>query len=84
MLPPPEHAVYVLRELLHHSPTSNAQALETSIANVDRLLEKAQERVGSSEDTHLVFLQHLRSQEVAQSIISTPATRPCGHASMTE
>jgi hypothetical protein len=29
----PERAVYVLRELLHDSPTNSAQALRTSIAN---------------------------------------------------
>jgi hypothetical protein len=31
--PAPEHAVHVLRELLHYSPTNSAQALRTSIAN---------------------------------------------------
>jgi rhodanese-related sulfurtransferase len=84
MLPPQEHAVYVLRELLHYSPTNSAHALETSIADVDRLLEQAQERVGRSEDTRLVYTQHLRSEEVAQSMVSNPATGPHGQASMTE
>ena len=84
MLPPPEHAVYLLRELLHYSPMNSAQTLKTSIADVDQLLERAQERVGNSEDIRLIFLQHFRQQEVAQSTVSTPATGPLGHASMTE
>jgi DNA-directed RNA polymerase specialized sigma24 family protein len=84
MLPPPEHAVYLLRELLHYSPMNSAQTLKTSIANVDQLFERAQERVGNSEVTRLIFLQHFRQPEVAQSTVSTPATGPFGHESMTE
>lgn len=47
MLPPPEDAVYVLREILQYSPTNSAQALKTSVANVDQLLKQAQERIGT-------------------------------------
>jgi DNA-directed RNA polymerase specialized sigma24 family protein len=46
MLPAPEHAVFVLREVLQYSRMNAALFLETSVANVDQLLESARERIG--------------------------------------
>ena len=76
MLPSPKHGVYVLREILHYSPTDSARALKTSVANIDLLMERAQERIGSSDDTHLPFLQHCHREDVApQSEIPLPQDR---------
>jgi membrane protein DedA with SNARE-associated domain/rhodanese-related sulfurtransferase len=84
MLPSPEHGVYVLREILHYSPANSAQALKTSVANIVPLLERAQERIGSSEDTHLLFLQHCHRQDVASSIRNAAAAGPLGPPGMTK
>jgi membrane protein DedA with SNARE-associated domain/rhodanese-related sulfurtransferase len=46
MLPAPEHAVFVLREVLQYSRMNAARLLETSVANVDHLLEGARKRIG--------------------------------------
>ena len=46
MLPAPEHAVYLLREVLQYSRTNAAQLLKTSAADIDRLLEHAMRRIG--------------------------------------
>jgi membrane protein DedA with SNARE-associated domain/rhodanese-related sulfurtransferase len=46
VLAAPEHAVFVLREVLQYSRMNAARLLETSVANVDELLEGARERVG--------------------------------------
>jgi len=46
MLPAPEHAVFVLHEVLQYSRMTAARLLKTSIANVDQLLEGAQKRSG--------------------------------------
>jgi len=52
MLPPPEHAVFVLREVFQYSRLNAARLLKTSTANVDRLLEHALERVGKTAPAH--------------------------------
>jgi membrane protein DedA with SNARE-associated domain/rhodanese-related sulfurtransferase len=46
MLPVPEHAVYLLREVLQYSRSNAAQLLKTSAADIDRLLEHAMRRIG--------------------------------------
>jgi membrane protein DedA with SNARE-associated domain/rhodanese-related sulfurtransferase len=46
MLPAPEHAVFVLHEVLQYSRMTAARLLKTSVANVDQLLEGAQKRIG--------------------------------------
>jgi membrane protein DedA with SNARE-associated domain/rhodanese-related sulfurtransferase len=46
MLPTPEHAVYLLREVLQYSRTNAAQLLKTSAADIDRLMEDAMRRIG--------------------------------------
>jgi len=46
MLAAPEHAVFVLREVLQYSRMNAARLLETSVANVDQLLEGARKRIG--------------------------------------
>ena len=46
MLPAPEHAVFVLREVLQYSRKSAAQLLKTNAADVDRLLEGALKHIG--------------------------------------
>ncbi len=46
MLPAPEHAVFVLREVLQYSRINAARLLKTSVANVDQLLEGARNRIG--------------------------------------
>jgi membrane protein DedA with SNARE-associated domain/rhodanese-related sulfurtransferase len=46
ILPAPEHAVFVLREVLRYSRTNAAHLLKTSVANVDQLLEGALKRIG--------------------------------------
>jgi membrane protein DedA with SNARE-associated domain/rhodanese-related sulfurtransferase len=46
VLAAPEHAVFVLREVLQFSRMNAARLLETSVANVDQLLEGARKRIG--------------------------------------
>jgi len=46
VLAAPEHAVFVLREVLQYSRMNAARLLETSVANVDQLLEGARKRLG--------------------------------------
>jgi membrane protein DedA with SNARE-associated domain/rhodanese-related sulfurtransferase len=46
VLAAPEHAVFVLREVLQYSRMKAARLLETSVANVDQLLEGALKRIG--------------------------------------
>jgi membrane protein DedA with SNARE-associated domain/rhodanese-related sulfurtransferase len=41
ILPAPEHAVYLLREVLQYSRTNAAHVLKTSGAEIDKLLERA-------------------------------------------
>lgn len=48
MLAAPEHAVFVLREVLQYSRMNAARLLETSVANVDQLLEGARKRIGTT------------------------------------
>jgi membrane protein DedA with SNARE-associated domain/rhodanese-related sulfurtransferase len=45
ILPAPEHAVFVLHEVLQYSRMNAARLLETSVANVDQLLQGAQKRM---------------------------------------
>jgi rhodanese-related sulfurtransferase len=45
MLPAPEHAAFVLREVLQYSRLNAARVLKTSAANVDHLLESALRRI---------------------------------------
>jgi rhodanese-related sulfurtransferase len=45
-LPAPEHAVFVLREVLQYSQIKAARLLKISVANVDLLLEGAWKHVG--------------------------------------
>jgi rhodanese-related sulfurtransferase len=47
MLPAPEHAVFVLHEVLQYSKMNAARLLMTSVANVDQLLEGARKRIGT-------------------------------------
>jgi membrane protein DedA with SNARE-associated domain/rhodanese-related sulfurtransferase len=49
ILPAPEHAVYLLREVLHYSRTGAAQLLKTSAADIDRLFEGAMKRIGKND-----------------------------------
>jgi membrane protein DedA with SNARE-associated domain/rhodanese-related sulfurtransferase len=46
MLPAPEHAVYLLREVLQYSRTRTARLLKTSAADIDQLLEHAMRHIG--------------------------------------
>ena len=46
MLSAPEHAVFVLHDVLQYSRMNAARLLETSVLNVDRLLEGALRRIG--------------------------------------
>ena len=46
MLPAPEHAVFVLHDVLRYSRMNAARLLELSVANVDQLLEGARMRIG--------------------------------------
>lgn len=52
MLPLPEHAVYVLREVLQYSRTKAAQLLKTSVTDVDQLLERALKHIRGTGDAH--------------------------------
>jgi hypothetical protein len=45
ILPAPEHAVFVLREVLQCSQINAARLLKISVANVDQLLEGARKRL---------------------------------------
>jgi membrane protein DedA with SNARE-associated domain/rhodanese-related sulfurtransferase len=54
MLAAPEHAVFVLREVLQYSRLNAARLLETSVANVDQLLEGAQRRIGGTASARQV------------------------------
>ena len=47
ILPAPEHAAFVLREVLQYSRMNAARVLKTSAANVDSLLESALKRIGN-------------------------------------
>ena len=46
MLPAPEHAVFVLHDVLQYSRMNAARLLKTSVTNVDQLLEGARKRIG--------------------------------------
>ena len=48
ILPAPEHAAFVLREVLQYSRLNAARVLKTSAANVDHLLESALKRIGNT------------------------------------
>ena len=45
ILPAPEHAVFVLHEVLQYSRMNAARLLETSVANVDQLLQGARKHM---------------------------------------
>jgi membrane protein DedA with SNARE-associated domain/rhodanese-related sulfurtransferase len=53
MLPAPEHAVFVLHEVLQYSRMNAARLLKTSVANVDQLLEGARKRIGRTASTQV-------------------------------
>jgi membrane protein DedA with SNARE-associated domain/rhodanese-related sulfurtransferase len=46
VLPAPEHAVFVLHDVLRYSRMTAARLLNTSVTNVDQLLESARKRIG--------------------------------------
>jgi membrane protein DedA with SNARE-associated domain/rhodanese-related sulfurtransferase len=46
MLPAPEHAVFLVREVLLYSRTKAARLLKMSTADIDHLLEHAKRRIG--------------------------------------
>jgi membrane protein DedA with SNARE-associated domain/rhodanese-related sulfurtransferase len=48
-LPAPEHAVFVLHEVLQYSRMNAAALLKTSVANVDQLLDGARKRIGRTD-----------------------------------
>jgi hypothetical protein len=74
VLPASEQAAFVLREIIRYSPAITPHGLNTSIANPNQLLERAQDRTASDTDTHLPFLQHCHQEEVSRAIVNIPAT----------
>lgn len=54
ILPPPEHAVFVLREVFQYSRLNAARVLQTTTSNVDHLLEHALTRIASSTSVRQV------------------------------
>jgi rhodanese-related sulfurtransferase len=56
MLPAPEHAVFVLREVLQFSQINAARLLKISVANVDQLLEGARTRIEKTVSAQHVSL----------------------------
>jgi membrane protein DedA with SNARE-associated domain/rhodanese-related sulfurtransferase len=54
MLPAPEHAVFVLREVFQYSRLNAARVLKTTTSNVDHLLEHALERIGRTASAQYV------------------------------
>jgi DNA-directed RNA polymerase specialized sigma24 family protein len=54
MLPAPEHAVFVLREVLQYSQINAAHLLKISVANVDQLLEGARKRIARTASAEQV------------------------------
>jgi len=67
MLPPPEQAVFVLREIFHHSRTSAAHLLRTSLANVDHLFRTAKQRIEDNPAEGLL-LEKDRDSEAAEIV----------------
>jgi membrane protein DedA with SNARE-associated domain/rhodanese-related sulfurtransferase len=56
ILPAPEHAVFVLREVLQFSQINAARLLKISVANVDQLLEGARTRIEKTVSAQHVSL----------------------------
>ena len=84
VLPASEQVAFVLREIIRYSPAISAQGLNTSIANPNPLLERAQDRTASDTDTRLPFLQHCHQEEVSRAIVNIPATSSFSQASEPE
>jgi membrane protein DedA with SNARE-associated domain/rhodanese-related sulfurtransferase len=78
MLPLPEHAVYVLREVLQYSRTNAAQLLKTSAADVDRLLERAMKHIRSTVDTHEIMLKRHAAAAPMCNVPVAPSMRQAG------
>jgi membrane protein DedA with SNARE-associated domain/rhodanese-related sulfurtransferase len=76
MLPSPEHAVYVLREVLQYSRTNAAHFLKTSAAHVDQLLERALKHIGSARDAQLLLPQSHGLEVPGEPTTSIPTTEP--------
>jgi len=76
ILPPPEHAVYVLREVLQHSRTNAAQFLKTTVAHVDQLLEGAWKHIARSRATDLLVPESQRPEDLADGAVFVSATVP--------
>ena len=74
MLPLAEHGVFVLCELLRYSRHHTAQVLKTSAENVDRLLKRALQRIGSTRNAHLLSSNSHGPSAGAESMPSVPAT----------
>jgi rhodanese-related sulfurtransferase len=71
MLPAPEHAAFVLREVLQYSRLNAARVLKTSAANVDHLLEGALSRIGNPAPAQQVSTPNLL---VARGLGATEGT----------
>jgi hypothetical protein len=81
VLPVSEQAAFVLREIIHYSPAISAQGLNTSTANSNRLLERAQDRTVSDTDTPLPFLQHCHQEKISRTTVNMPETSSFSQAS---
>jgi membrane protein DedA with SNARE-associated domain/rhodanese-related sulfurtransferase len=75
-LPPPEQAVYVLREVLQHSRTNAAQFLKTTVTHVDQLMERALKHIGSTKASSLVLPESKEPEGLAEGAAFVPATVP--------
>jgi membrane protein DedA with SNARE-associated domain/rhodanese-related sulfurtransferase len=84
VLPASEQAAFVLREIIRYSPATSAHGLNTSIANRNQLLERAQDRTASDTDTRLPFFQQCHQEEIPRVIINISSTSSLSQASEPE
>jgi membrane protein DedA with SNARE-associated domain/rhodanese-related sulfurtransferase len=78
MLPLPEHAVYVLREILQYSRTNAALLLKTSSTDVDHLLERALKHIRSTVDAHELMSKLHATTAPISNVPITPSMRQSG------
>ena len=72
MLTPPEHAAFVLHEIFHYSEGHAARLLRTSVADVDRLLKAAKQRVERNYAEGRLLIKRRDSQVPQESVPNIP------------
>lgn len=72
MLTPPERTVFVLHEIFRYPETHAARLLKTSVADVDRLLEAAKQRIEHNHAEGRLLIKHRDSPGASESVPNTP------------